>query len=75
MSVKGLAHLLVRFPELRMLMTGGEIQAEQLMEIGGDAVAAIIAAGCGCPGDEAAEAIAGISRSPPRPTFLRPSCG
>ena len=29
------------------------------MAIGGDAVAAIIAAGCGYPGDEQAEAVAG----------------
>lgn len=57
-SAKGLAHLLSRFPELRMLMTGQEVQAQQLMAIGGDAVAPIIAAGCGFPGDEAAEAVA-----------------
>jgi hypothetical protein len=58
-SAKGLAHLLSRFPELRMLMTGQEVQAEQLMSMGGDAVAAIIAAGCGYPGDETAETVAG----------------
>jgi hypothetical protein len=33
-------------------MTGQEVQAEQLMAMGGEAVAAIIAAGCGYPGDE-----------------------
>jgi hypothetical protein len=32
-------------------MTGQEVQAEQLMAMGGEAVAAI-AAGCGYPGDE-----------------------
>jgi enoyl-CoA hydratase/carnithine racemase len=58
-SAKGLAHLLGRFPELRMLMTGQEVQTEQLMAMGGDAVAAIIAAGCGYSGDETAEAVAG----------------
>lgn len=58
-SAKGLAYLLGRFPELRKLMTGKEVQAEQLMAMGGDAVAAIIAAGCGYPGDETAEAVAG----------------
>ena len=58
-SAKGVAHLLGRFPELRMLMTGQEVQTEQLMTMGGDAVAAIIAAGCGYPGDEKAEIIAG----------------
>jgi hypothetical protein len=57
-SAKGLAHLLGRFPELRMLMTGQEVQTEQLMAMGGDAVAAIIAAGCGYPGEEAAERVA-----------------
>lgn len=58
-SAKGVAHLLGRFPELRMLMTGQEVETEQLTAMGGDAVAAIISAGCGYPGDEKAEAVAG----------------
>ena len=58
-SASGLASLLGRFPDLRKLMTGLEVETAQLMAIGGDAVAAIIAAGCGYPGDEKAEAIAG----------------
>lgn len=58
-SAKGVAHLLGRFPELRKLMTGQEVETEQLMAMGGDAVAAIISAGCGYPGDEKAEAVAG----------------
>ena len=58
-SAKGLAHLLGRFPDLRRLMTGQDVAADQLLAMGGDAVAAIIAAGCGQPGDEQAEAIAG----------------
>ena len=58
-SAKGVAHLLGRFPELRMLMTGQSVEADKLMAMGGDAVAAIIAAGCGYPGDEKAETIAG----------------
>ena len=58
-SAKGLAHLLGRFPELLKLMTGQDVGAEQLMAIGGDAIAAIIAAGCGHPGEEHAEAAAG----------------
>jgi hypothetical protein len=58
-SAKGLAHLLGRFPELRRLMTGQDVGAEQLLAMGGDAVAAIIAAGCGQPGDEQAEAVVG----------------
>lgn len=58
-SAKGLAHLLGRFPELRKLMTGQEVKLEELMTMGGDAVAAIIAAGCGYPGNETAEDVAG----------------
>jgi hypothetical protein len=42
-----------------MLMTGQEVEAAQLMAMGGDAVSAVIAAGCGYPGDEKAEAVAG----------------
>jgi hypothetical protein len=58
-SARGVANLLGRFPELRMLMTGRTVDADRLMAVGGDAVAAIIAAGCGYPGDEKAEAVAG----------------
>jgi len=58
-SAKGVAHLLGRFPELRKLMSGQEVETGQLMAMGGDAIAAIIAAGCGYPGDEKAEAVAG----------------
>src|SRR6478609_352215 len=57
-SAKGLAHHLARFPELRRLMTGQEVQADQLLAMAGDAVAAIIAAGCGYPSDNTAETIA-----------------
>src|SRR6476620_10242865 len=61
-SASGLALLLGRFPDLRKLMTGLEVETGQLMAIGGEAVAAIIAAGCGYPGDEKAEAVAsGVS--------------
>lgn len=57
-SASGLALLLSRFPELRKLMTGIEVETTQLISVGGEAVAAIIAAGCGYPGDENAEAVA-----------------
>ena len=57
-SAKGLAGLLGRYPELRMLMTGKEVGTDQLLAMGGDAVAAIIAAGCGYPGDDKAESVA-----------------
>jgi len=58
-SAKGLAYLLGRFPDLRRLMTGQEVGVDQLLASGGEAVGAIIAAGCGAPGEESAEAIAG----------------
>lgn len=54
-SAKGVAMLLGRFPELRMMMSGKEVKADRLMEMGGDAVSAIIAAGIGFPGDEEQE--------------------
>ena len=57
-SATGLALLLSRFPELRKLMTGLEVDSDQLIALGGEAIAAIIAAGCGYPGEEKAEAIA-----------------
>ncbi|PSJ55762.1 phage pre-tape measure protein [Pseudaminobacter soli (ex Li et al. 2025)] len=57
-SAKGVAVLLSRFPELRMLITGKSVDVDRLMEMGGDAVSAIIAAGCGYPGSEQAEAMA-----------------
>jgi hypothetical protein len=57
-SASGIAALLSRFPELRMMMSGKDVGIERLMEMGGDVVAAIIAAGCGLPGNPDAEAIA-----------------
>jgi hypothetical protein len=57
-SASGLGFLLSRFPDLRKLMTGMEVDARQLLATGGEAVAAIIAAGCGYPGDDKAEAVA-----------------
>lgn len=57
-SAKGVAALLARFPDLRSLISGREVEAERILEFGGDVVAAIIAAACGYPGDEKAEAVA-----------------
>jgi hypothetical protein len=57
-SAAGVASLLARFPELRKMMSGMEVSPERLMEMGGEAVSAIIAAGCGSPSDRAAEEIA-----------------
>ena len=48
-SAKGLAYLLGRFPDLRRLMSGQDVGVDQLPAAGGDAVEAIIAAGCGAP--------------------------
>ncbi|MCX7344343.1 MAG: hypothetical protein NTU78_01140 [Alphaproteobacteria bacterium] len=58
-SAKGMAQLLLRFPELRALITGREVGLDQLLALGGDIVAAVIAAGCGQVGDAQAEAAAG----------------
>ena len=49
-SARGIAHLLARFPELRALMTGREVAFGDLLKLGGDVIAAIIAAGTGSPG-------------------------
>ena len=50
-SATGLAYLIRRFPEL---LSGG-IGVEMLMSVGGEAVAAVIACGCGYHGNEVAE--------------------
>lgn len=58
-NAKGVALLLARFPALRALMSGRDVGISDLMEMGGDIVAAIIAAGCGQPGNAEYEAAAG----------------
>jgi hypothetical protein len=58
-SAKGVAQLLLRFPELRALISGRDVGLDQLLALGGDIIAAVIAAGCGMLGDERAEAAAG----------------
>ena len=55
-SARGVAHLLARFPQLRALMTGRDVALDEIIRLGGDVVAAIIAAGIGKPGDESQEA-------------------
>lgn len=59
-SARGLAVLLGRFPEVRALMAQQQqdITADRLVELIPDAIAAIIAAGTGLPGDSEAEAVA-----------------
>lgn len=53
-SAKGLLILLQRFPEVRKLVAsrGQDVQAADLMKLGSDVVAVIIASGCGKPGDK-----------------------
>lgn len=58
-SAAGVANLLARFPDLRRLFSGRDIEVDQLVAMGGELVCAIIAAGTGAPGDEATEAAAG----------------
>jgi hypothetical protein len=58
-SAKGVLHVISHFPELREMVSGREVDASRLMEMGGEAVAAIIAAGCGLPGNAEAEEVAG----------------
>ena len=57
-SAKGIAHIMARFPEVREMMVGREVSVDRLIELGGDAVGAIIAAGTGNPGDPDHERIA-----------------
>ena len=57
-SARGIASLLARFPELRALVTGREVALDGLLRLGGDVIAAIIAAGTGTPGDAQTEAAA-----------------
>ncbi len=54
-SFAGVAKLLERFPILVNLLTQKTVTAADLLSSGPDAVAAMIAAGCGYPGDEKAE--------------------
>ena len=57
-SAKGIVSLMTRFPQLADMLGGKDIDLSDLLTLGGDIVAAIIAAGCGKPGDEHYEATA-----------------
>lgn len=60
-SARGVAYLLSKFPDLRKLMSGqpvGDDIADAVMRVAPDAIAAIIAAGVGKPGDSEQEAAA-----------------
>ena len=58
-SAAGIAMLLGRFPDLRRMFAGRDVGMDDLLAMGGDLVAAIIAAGTGDPGDPVAEEAAG----------------
>jgi len=60
-SAAGVANLLSRFPDLGQLVTGrsNNVDPDRLFSLGGDVVQAVIAAGCGSPGDKGAEEAAG----------------
>jgi hypothetical protein len=57
-SVRGVASLLARFPEIQGAMTGEALTAETLMALAPAAVSAVICAGCGYLGDADQEAAA-----------------
>ncbi|MGR3593101.1 MAG: phage pre-tape measure protein [Limimaricola soesokkakensis] len=54
-SASSIAHLLGRFPDLRRLFSGRDVAVEDMMAMGGEIVAAVIAAGTGATGDPEAE--------------------
>lgn len=57
-SARGMFSVFQRFPEVGQWFKGGKLDAKMLMAQVPDAIAAIIAAACGEPGNEAAEAVA-----------------
>lgn len=54
-SVGDIAALMNRFPALKQLLSGGEVDVPSLLAMGDKIIGAIIAAGCGMSGHEAAE--------------------
>ncbi len=54
-SAKGIFEIFTRFPEVQGWFKGGKVNLNQLVAETPDAIAAIIAAGCGLPGDNVAE--------------------
>lgn len=59
LSAQGIAVLLSRFPELRAVMVGREVDIDGLFASGGDMICAVIAAGTGNPGNRDEEKLAG----------------
>lgn len=58
-SLTGLASLIYRYPQLSEMLSGQSVDVPALLQLSGDVVASIIAAGIGAPGDAASEAVAG----------------
>ena len=58
-SAKGIFAIFQRFPEIQSWFKGGKIDPKMLINEAPDAIASIIAAGCGEPGNEVAEETAG----------------
>lgn len=54
-NARGIAQLLKKFPELRMMLTGKEVADENLVEMFPNAISAIIAAGLGEAGNAEVE--------------------
>lgn len=54
-SASGVLALFLRFPELQSWMTGTKVSGPTLIGLAPDAIAAIIAAGTGTPGDDGDE--------------------
>jgi hypothetical protein len=57
-SGRAVAALMARFPAVGKMFSGIEVQKEDLYKMGPEVIAALIAAGCGKPGDPAAEEFA-----------------
>lgn len=59
-SAKGMLVILNRFPAVRKLVAsrGQDVSVDELVKLAPDAIACVIAAGCGTPGDEALEGAA-----------------
>lgn len=54
-SVGDIVTLMSRFPALKQLLSGGDVDVSSLLGMGDKIIGAIIAAGCGMNGHEAAE--------------------
>lgn len=69
-SGKGLALLVKRFPEIRAMVQGQTFEIEKLLDLGGELIGPIIAAGVGRPGDQKAEKIFGLLTIEPQTDLL-----